>query len=188
MIEAAEVFSGAVAFDSAESVEIRFFMGADFLELDGEVSDRLFVGFRFLAVAGGALENGAAVGDFGGDDGSRDFGRLNGVVSFSILRATQQDVAVYGSGQFGDEAAVDGHERDGDAVVGAQVHGSGTETDATEADDVFEQMDREFAQASPFAADVDGFSVAGDVGAVDVEVEGVQQMSHTAASSRCFFR
>lgn len=173
VVEHAEVGVRRFAFQAAYPVQVGFrpaHLVQQVGQVDGGGAQGVGTG-AVGAVAQGAQQDGAAVGDFGGHQG---LGNGAGIgVGTAVLVAPQQHVAVDGALHAGEEAPAAAHERQGHVALAAQAHQRGAGGDLAEADDAVQGVDGHAQPRLLFDAHQHGLALLGQVGAFAGDVEGV---------------
>ena len=96
---------------------------------------------------------------------------------------TQVDVAGDGAGDAGEEVSVFGEEGDGDAAFRAEVQQKGAAHDVAKRDEAGKRVDGQSHENGAVLFGDDGFAFLPQVDALRLDVEGVEQFLHWAASS-----
>ena len=132
---------------------------------------------------GRAVEDDAGVGDLAEDEEPGELGGAVGGVGQAVLGAAEEDVAGDLALDAGEETPVLGEEADLDAVLGAVAEEEGAAEDVAEADDAVEVVDGQAQAGLALDADEDGLAFFGEVAALGGDVEGVQELLHSASSA-----
>lgn len=183
-IEGGEVFLCSEAFVPAGGFDAVGARGveADPLEALGGAAEG-FAALRVGGLASSAQQDGAAVGDLGGDDHADGRQGAGGPVAEPVLLAAQQHVAGDGALHAGEKAAVLGEEGDADAALAAERQHGRRAGDLAPADEAFEGVHGDAETGLAVHLDGDGLAVAMEVGARRHDVERVQELSHGSSSS-----
>lgn len=179
-----EVGAGGAAFDAHEDVEGvgRGGLGEGLGEGVGGGADAVAGGGS--GVAGGAQQYPAAVADLSGDDRAGDAQACGVGVVEAVLGVTEQDVSLDGAVQAGHVTAASGHPGDGAVVLGAAGDEFGGEVDVAVEDDAVDAAQGQDA-ASGGVGEVDAYGVVfqAQVGALGLDVEGVEEFGGHASVS-----
>ena len=186
MIEGAKVGAGGVAFESANGVKGKRGGGharlaAESLEQCREVTRGLCEILETIvvgSVACASQEDGAAVGDFGDDDGAGEFGGRVVVVGAAVLFAAQEDVAADGSFDARPESTAFAEKGDGDLALATEAHQGWADGDLAETDDGAEGVDGNAEFCLLLDADEQRLVLAREVGALGSDVESVEKAFH----------
>ncbi len=120
----------------------------------------------------------SGIGDFGGDDGPGDCQRLLFIIRHSVLRFTQQHVAMLRPIYLGQEFPVFAEKTDPDVVLGAEGHQRRGEGLEPETDDVFDGVDGSLEDFFVVHLHHKGIAFLANISLVRGDVEGVEVFFH----------
>ncbi len=133
-------------------------------------------------IAGGAQENGAEVGDLGGDHRPGKVERGVGIVRQAVLRTAEQHIAGGKTGDRRQESAVAGQHGKADARFGAGSLEKGAGGHSAEGGDAIELMERDAEGGFIFDPHRHRFAIFLEVRALGLDKQSIKVSFHRASS------